>query len=757
MVKLGLGGGILILAAVAAVFGVIQFINGERGREIRSWQVRLGIVADSRYAAIDDWFSQQFKVLSGLAENQSLQIYMTLLTQSGGEYSEITEDPAEIGYLHNLLTVTAERTGFKGEAMGADVDANVQKIGVAGIALLNIDNQVVVATDAMPPINGGLLEFLKKAPPGERLIYDLYINASGRPAMGFVFPVYAIQGDAGGSAQIGAVFGVKEVSDELYPLLIQPGAVEETAETLLVRPDNTLVEYLSPQADGTPPLDRKLALDTPELASSFVIEKPGGFASKRDYIDREVLVTGRAFKIPPWTLVHKIDRAEALAATEERLNRLMIMFLMFIGVVVAAILAVWWKGSSVRATESAEKFEKLAERFQNQRNFMHLVTDSQPNSITIFDEKGRYRWFNQVALDATGLPRGDLFEKSASSVVGPSEGKKIERWVDEALEKNERMSITHTLELDGRECIYQSDFIPLAERDGMPPGVLMVSQDITQAMRERASRERNMAQLVKTLVEVVDGRDPFSVHHSERVGIVAKALAEEIGLEENEIKAAEFAGDLMNLGKILVPESVLSKTDRLTEAEFKQIRESIQTSANLIEKIEFDGPVVETLRQLQEHVDGSGEPKGLKGDEILKTAKVVAVANAFVAMVSPRSFRSAATFDEVTDKMLKQSGKIFDRGVVAALISYLDNRGGRLTWAEFTRPSTNPAIAAAPSVVSSAAPPKPEPESEPAPALAPALELVEAETDGGGEDEAPDDPSPDDPSPVGGMTGLFGR
>lgn len=692
MIKLGLGGLLLIILSAIAVFSVFKFIESEREREIRDWQVRLGIVADSRFAAVNEWLEQQLGVLSGLAANQSLQIYMTLLTEGGGEYSEFTEDPAEVGYLRNLLEVTAERTGFTGEAVGADVSANVQRIGVAGIALLDSNFRVVVTTQEMPPVEGGLLEFLEKAARGERLIYDIHIGAGGKPSMGFAVPVFAIQADLGASEQIGTVIGVKEVSEELYPQLIQPGAVEETAETLLVRATETVVEYLSPQLDGKQPLERKLALNTPQLAAAYIIETPGGFnEKKRDYRDREVIVTGRGFTLLPWTLMHKIDRAEALANSEERLNRLLIMFLLFIGVIVAVILAVWWKGSSVRASESAEKFEKLAQRFQNQRDFMHLVTDSQPNSIVIFDEEGHYRWFNQVALAASGLDRKDLFDKTVSAVIGPVEGKKIQKWVKECLEKFERLTFTHAMELEGKgEVIYQSDFTPLEARDEMPAGVLMVSQDVTNSIRERERRERNMRQLVQTLVGVVDRRDPYSADHSHRVGMVAHAICEEMGLDDVLVETGEFAGDLMNLGKILVPEEILAKKDRLTTDEIKLIRESIQTSAELIAGIEFDGPVVESLRQLQENFDGSGSPKGLKGDEILITAQVVSVANAFVAMVSARAFRPAISFDEAADRLFEQSGKIFDRAVVAALINYLDNRGGRSAWADFSKPPKKP-------------------------------------------------------------------
>ena len=121
----------------------------------------------------------------------------------------------------------------------------------------------------------------------------------------------------------------------------------------------------------------------------------------------------------------------------------------------------------------------------------------------------------------------------------------------------------------------------------------------------------------------------------------------------------------------------------------RRIRDSLQTTANLLAGIEFDGPVVETLRQLQEHWDGSGGPNGLKGDNILLAARVVAVANAFVAMVSPRAYRPGVEFDRAVETLLSQVGRAFDRRVVAALVNYLDNRGGRQRWADFARgPST---------------------------------------------------------------------
>src|SRR3546814_9838842 len=94
-----------------------------------------------------------------------------------------------------------------------------------------------------------------------------------------------------------------------------------------------------------------------------------------------------------------------------------------------------------------------------------------------------------------------------------------------------------------------------------------------------------------------------------------------MGLDSSLVEAAEVAGSLMNLGKITVPTEVLTKREKLTDEEMQMIRNSVFASADLIRNIEFDGPVEETLRPLQEQYDGSGGPKGLKGDEDLLTAR----------------------------------------------------------------------------------------------------------------------------------------
>jgi HD-GYP domain-containing protein (c-di-GMP phosphodiesterase class II) len=153
-----------------------------------------------------------------------------------------------------------------------------------------------------------------------------------------------------------------------------------------------------------------------------------------------------------------------------------------------------------------------------------------------------------------------------------------------------------------------------------------------------------------------------------------------MNLSDIDCDTAELAGALLNLGKLLVPAQLLTKQGALDEAEIKVVRDSLLASADIMGRIEFEGPVVETMRQSMEKVDGSGFPKGLSGDEILLTARIVGVANSFVALISQRAHRSGLSVDIAIKTLMEQVDKAWDRGVVAALVSYLENKGGHAEW-----------------------------------------------------------------------------
>ncbi|MBK8161152.1 MAG: PAS domain-containing protein [Rhodospirillaceae bacterium] len=669
---------ILVLLAIIGLVAVSYFVAQEREREETQWQLRMGIVADSRFTDIDRWLNRQLDELTGLAKNESLQIYTDQINELSADSTQTDQVEALRDYLRNLLTVTADRTGFAlPNTDGSDVPANVSETGVAGLMIIDSQGNVVAASPGAPPFTGELQAFVSGQTQGQRVIGDMRLNSRGVPSMAFVVPILAAQTEGAQATQIGIILGVKEVGPEIFPLLKQPGDASATAKSILVRFQDGKITYLSPDENGKP-MAVELDADTPDLDTAFAAQKPGAFATdKRNAAGDRVLVTGRAFTLVPWVLAHTINYDEALGAAEARFRNLTIYLFLAVALVFVIIIAVWRHGSSRRASQAAHLFQNMANKFESQKNLLQLVTDSQPTQIFILDDKDRYQFANSQASKAAGIPTAEMIGKPIANVLGPQAAKRYITLSHEAIELKHEVSDVARSEENGKVKVVQSEHIPLKDPSGMPKSVLTVERDITDVVTERERRARILNQLVKTLVDVVDKRDPFAAQHSSRVARVARAVAKEMGLTEVETETADIAGNLLNLGKILIPEQVLSKTGQLTEAERDMIKNSIQTSADLLQGIEFDGPVVLTLRQAQANWDGTGQPPGLAGDDIIVTARVIAVANAFIGMISERAFRSALSIDDAIENLMKGSGKAFDRRVVAAMVNYLDNRGGR--------------------------------------------------------------------------------
>jgi PAS domain S-box-containing protein len=675
----------LAVVATVGVWLVFEFVGAEKSRDLRSWQDRMGIVADSRAAAVGDWVEEQYGDLRGLAENQSLQLYMTELSLG---VAEEEEEPAELTYLRNLLTVTAERTGFEVPLRGAEVPANVERTGLAGIALTDPLGNLIVRSSGMPQPSPGLRQAIAVAAGGERGLQDLHLGAGEQPAIGFAVPIYAVQDDTGRTEAIGTVVGLRLVGDDLFARLKQPGETLETAETYLVRTDGPTVQYLSPLADGTKPLRRTLALDTEELAAAFVFDSPGGFAIKRNYAGGEVLVTGRALAMTPWYLVRTVGTEEALTEIETRSSAMLVVFLLVIVLVAAALVAVWRHATSLREAQAAERYRITAELFTNVTEFLRTITDNLPNQIFALDRDGRYTFANTAAARDVGLHPREMVGKLMSSVLGPVRARLFQRINDTMIDNQEATFEVHRFDDDGNRRVVRSNHLPLPKTTLRPDGALVLLDDLTEVSAERDRRERTLRQLVQTLMTVVDRRDPYSADHSARVAEVARAITTEMDLPQVAADTVEFAGSLINLGKILVPSALLTKTDDLTDEERETLRQSVQHSAELLEGVEFDGPVVESIRQMQERWDGSG-PRGLAGEDIEMGARVLSVANAFVGMVSARAYRDAMSFNRACGILQEGAGTAFDRRPVSALVNHLDNRGGREKWAHYgDRPET---------------------------------------------------------------------
>ena len=678
-IRIGLTVGAFAAAAAMAMAAASWFVADERARDMRAWQVRLDLIADSRANDIGQWLDRQFATLSSVADNASVQLYVMQLSPNGDQAA--TAEPAERSYLRNLLIVTAEHGGFQRVPTAPTVPANVERTSTAGLAIVDREGRMMVATPGMPEIDDSWRALLTAAAPGRATVRDLYAGPGDAPMLGFAAPIYRVQGDGNPDQQIAWAIGIKDVAPELYPLLRQPGTTEKTLETELVRQVHNVVEYLSPLLDGGRPLERRSEADADHLAEAAAVDRPGAIGILRDYRDEPVLFTSRTLPHVPWILVEKIDRTEALANSDVRANRLLFLFAVSILAVGGTFIAVWRHGASVRANEAADRYRATARELDHQKRLLTLVTDSVPDSIFIVGPDAKLTFANKSLGDRFGIAAGDLNGKTLASVFGPEEARRYADATTAAAASNGAVIARTDRSGDGPTLhVSQTRSVTLARGGSRRSGVLVLDSDITEVVRVREKHEAMLQRLVTTLVKIVDQRDPSAVGQSERVAAISAEIAREMKLDALAVETAATAGRLVNFWKVLVPSDVLTRPGPLSDNEANASRQAALKWADFVDGIGFDGPVAETLRQVHEHHNGSGWPKHLREGQVLIAAQIVALANQVVAMTSDRAYRKGADIADVARLIAQDAGRRYHPGVVAAFLNALENGGGRERW-----------------------------------------------------------------------------
>jgi HD-GYP domain-containing protein (c-di-GMP phosphodiesterase class II) len=195
------------------------------------------------------------------------------------------------------------------------------------------------------------------------------------------------------------------------------------------------------------------------------------------------------------------------------------------------------------------------------------------------------------------------------------------------------------------------------------------------AIGQFAAQERAYAATMAALCQAVETKDWYTRGHSERVSRGSVMIAREVGMRPSRVEAIRYAGMLHDVGKLGVPTTVLQKCGALTEEELAAIQLHPMRGLVIVSEIGFLDEALAGIMHHHERVDGRGYPMGLAGDEIPEFARVIAVADAFDAMTSNRSYRDARTIEEAVADLRKWSGTQFDPALVDAFVMALNREG----------------------------------------------------------------------------------
>jgi putative two-component system response regulator len=168
---------------------------------------------------------------------------------------------------------------------------------------------------------------------------------------------------------------------------------------------------------------------------------------------------------------------------------------------------------------------------------------------------------------------------------------------------------------------------------------------------------------------MAESRDPYTAGHQHRVAQFACDIAKDMKLPEDQIEAIRIAGVLHDIGKIRTPVSLLNRPGKLLKAEWELIKTHPVVGFKILKQIPFPWQIAEIVYQHHERIDGSGYPRGLKEDEILLEAKILAVADVIEAITSHRPYRPALPMEFAFNEVKRHRGTLFDKVVVDSFLN----------------------------------------------------------------------------------------
>jgi PAS domain S-box-containing protein len=292
-----------------------------------------------------------------------------------------------------------------------------------------------------------------------------------------------------------------------------------------------------------------------------------------------------------------------------------------------------------------------------------LIFENIHDGIIMTDLEGSILRWNPAAERMFGYYKGEVFQKTigvlATKVVQGT--LRDDRWTGE---------IDFTRK-DGTEGICETTFIPLRDQGDDIIAMFGVCRDITERKQSEERLQQSYEHLRETLIATVnilastiEMKDPYTAGHQRRVTTLACAIAEEMGLTDDQFDGLRMAGLIHDLGKINVPAEILSKPGQINDIEFSIIRYHPQICHDILKTIELPWPVAKIVLHHHERMDGSGYPQGLKGDEIMLEARILAVADVVEAMASHRPYRPALGIKQALEEITKNKGTLYDPAVV---------------------------------------------------------------------------------------------
>ncbi len=667
--KYGLG-----IAAVLAicVFGVAYFVcalqyAGTKKELLEMQKDELAAWVAGTSEAVSLWAEALDAQAKRVSSAELYRMFAADVEQLGGDAADVVNDPEAAKNAPEGLASLSEQVPLMRNLLLDFMNFN----GLSDARIVNTRGQTLLSALTRPsPVNENQRRAVEQAVASGKLAFGPVRASQAGLVIDVADPLRAVLAQNNSDAPVAALLLSKPVTGDLAQFLARDLRQADVARPHLVQRRGDALEEILVRGSAPLTLGKELLPFTKAGALPF--------ARRTGLNGSPVYSLGDKIPGLDWWLVLEVPAAVVDARLRTQAWMIFgIGGLISLGVVLLFAL-LWWivVGHEQRAV--AQRFEALYKIIKQQKQLLDSVNVSLDVGLLLTDTDGRIQICNRAFARIVRREEAELPGMNVQSAFEASACGRLLDGVRSVAAAGESASLELSLPGGAGERLFRVTLFPFAETDGeAPTGAVAIFQDITEFRRASERRRRQQINTIAALVRAVESVDPYLAGRSRMMGRLTDLMGPYLPLDERDRETIRTAASLSQMSKLFVPRELIIKAGKYTPEEQKLLHRSPDYAYNVLRDVGFELPVPRAVHEMSERMDGTGYPQRLRGEEISVHARVLAVANAFCALVSPRSYRTGMAPGEAVEK-LRADANSFDRRVVDALDAVLRTPEGKL-------------------------------------------------------------------------------
>ena len=632
--------------SMLATMAVVTIAKDKKATLLQAEKNRLLESVSGRVSVLETWLDGQRSLGKRLTNSHVFRLFVTDLSAQDLRRPLPRSIQDQRPYFHQLIADVADQSDL------------------VRVTVLRGDGAILLSSPGPKLDTASLLEEAKEVSGGRHILYSPIRSVGQEQSQVVIDAMMAIP-----RAQ-----QEDDVDDEppayLVLTLNARPIIETTLAQKLAAPENEEIALFQRRGELVDKIrmgSGEIEMTTGKTSSEIEPGLPIAFGHRRGPFS--VYSVGDVVDGVRWTLHHAVDAKVALGPLHQFVAVAAILSALVVLLLTVAFASLWWRQDRNYHARLAEIHKDHADNVDQQRQFLQTVTRSIGDWLTVTTSEGKIIYANPSFNDAlsplnaseNGRVWKDLIKILASK---PAYQDDIESLIDG--------NSFQTIEIQNQRYTVSMKATDFRDDEGRLQGTIHIIRDHSELVKERKRRLGSLTQTVNAFIRALERRDPFLLGHTKRVRTHALAVGVQLNLSQDGLATLALAASLSQIGKIFIPEEVLTKPDRHNAAEEAIMREHILHAIEILKPIDFDLPVADALAQMYERLDGSGYPNGLSGDQISEGARILGVADVFCARTAPRSYRDQLSAGKALFHLASNDQR-YDLKVVSALADVVGN------------------------------------------------------------------------------------